>query len=124
MLMTEQGQFTRPEIALSDLSVTEFLTLSRAGFLPHGLVIGTSVYNAGYVGRYGLTREIVELSAAMRDARAAAVSRMRDQAKAHDAEGVVGVRLLVEHHKWRGDLMVAKFIAMGTAVAFDHEHTA
>ncbi len=31
---------TRPAVALSDLSVTEFLTLSRMAFLPHVLVVG------------------------------------------------------------------------------------
>src|SRR5262249_43382338 len=36
-----------PAAALSDLSVTEFLTLSRAGFLPRGLVIGVAVCDGG-----------------------------------------------------------------------------
>jgi uncharacterized protein YbjQ (UPF0145 family) len=115
-------QRTRP--ALSDLSVTEFLTLSRAGFLPMGLVIGTSVYDAGPTAVWGQTREISQLSSAMHAARALAVSRMRDQAAAHRAEGVVGVRLLVEHHVWRGGDTVAKFVAIGTAIAFDREHAA
>ena len=44
---TEEGRrMSRPVPALSDLSVTEFLTLSRMGFLPHGLVIGASVFEA------------------------------------------------------------------------------
>jgi uncharacterized protein YbjQ (UPF0145 family) len=116
-------KFARPVPALSDLSVTEFLTLSRAGFLPHGLVIGASIYDAGGWGTpLGMTREIVELSRAMRSARHFAVQRMRDQAERLNAEGVVGVRLLVEHHRWRGGHVVAKFIAVGTAIAFDHEH--
>ena len=115
-------QRTRP--ALSDLSVTEFLTLSRAGFLPMGLVIGTSVYDAGYTGSWGQTRELTSLSQAMHAARALAVKRMRDQAAAHKAEGVVGVRLEVEHHVWRGGHTVAKFVAIGTAISFDHEHAA
>src|ERR1019366_955611 len=34
-------------VALSDLSVTEFLTLSRMGFLPRGLVIGSAVWDSG-----------------------------------------------------------------------------
>jgi uncharacterized protein YbjQ (UPF0145 family) len=32
------------------------------------------------------------------------------------------VRLDVEHHLWRGNHQVAKFIAVGTAVGFDREH--
>ena len=38
-----------------------------------------------------------------------------------DAEGVVDVRLEVEHHMWRGARQVAKFVAMGTAVGFDRD---
>jgi uncharacterized protein YbjQ (UPF0145 family) len=114
----------RSEPALSDLSVTEFLTLSRAGFLPMGMVIGTSVYDAGWAGAWGQTREITQLSNAMHKARHLAVSRMRQQATNHKAEGVVGVRLQVEHHVWRGGHTVAKFVALGTAIAFDREHAA
>ena len=51
---------TRPVPALSDLSVTEFLTLSRLGFLPHGLVVGASVYEAasevGYASEAAFSR--------------------------------------------------------------------
>jgi uncharacterized protein YbjQ (UPF0145 family) len=112
----------RPQLALSDLSVTEFLTLSRVGFLPHGLVVGAAIYDAGVTGLSGMTREVAPLSHAMRAARWLAVTRMRDQAQKLAAEGVVGVRLLVEHHRWRGGHQVAKFIALGTAVAFDAAH--
>ncbi len=131
----------RPAPALSDLSVTEFLTLSRMGYLPHGLVIGSSVYEADTTGPStfslwdfffnpsaaqapppAVTGEVVALSEAVRAARALATERMRHQAAELGAEGVVGVRLHVEHHLWRGGHQVAKFIAMGTAVAFDHAH--
>ena len=112
----------RTEPALSDLSVTEFLVLSRAGFLPMGLVIGTSVYDAGFTWNLGQTREIPELGHAMHRARKLAVERMRAQAVEHGAEGVVGVRLDVEHHRWRGGHTVAKFVALGTAISFDREH--
>jgi uncharacterized protein YbjQ (UPF0145 family) len=131
---------TRPVPALSDLSVTEFLTLSRMGFLPHGLVIGSSVYEAdtrssqaqvdllgALFGNQPLvkqmpTGEVVALSEAVRQARALAIERMRWQAAQMHAEGVVGVRLSVEHHLWRGGHQVAKFIAIGTAVHMDREH--
>ena len=122
MSHAQRIKYDRPVPALSDLSVTEFLTLSRVGFLPHGLVVGCSVYDAGYGNFYQQTREITNMSQAMRAARMLAVKRMRDQARQHDAEGVVGVRLMVEHHQWRGGHNVAKFVALGTAVAFDHEH--
>ena len=115
-------QYARPVPALSDLSVTEFLTLSRIGFLPHGFVVGCSVYDAGFAQYRRATAELAQMSVAMREARRLAVARMRAQAKNLDAEGVVGVRLTVEHHTWRGGHNIAKFIALGTAIAFDHEH--
>jgi uncharacterized protein YbjQ (UPF0145 family) len=108
--------------ALSDLSVTEFLTLSRMGFLPRGVVVGDAIVDAGINRLYGQTRELDPMSHAMRLARHLAVTRMRDQAQAHRAEGVVGVRMQVEHHKWRGGHHVVKILALGTAVAFDPEH--
>jgi uncharacterized protein YbjQ (UPF0145 family) len=109
--------------ALSELSVTEFLTLGRIGFLPRGLVIGSCVFAAG--SQYGwtvATGEIEALSSAMRDARRLAIERMRAQATALGADGVVDVRLEVEHHLWRGARQVAKCIAVGTAVIFDRAH--
>ena len=120
--MTPQANADRPQLALSDLSVTEFLTLSRVGFLPHGLVVGSAIYDAGWSNLTGRTQEVASLSQAMRAARAIAVKRMRDQAAKLQGEGVVGVRLLVEHHKWRGGHQVVKIIALGTAVSFDHAH--
>ena len=131
---------SRPTSALSDLSVTEFLTLSRMGFLPHGLVIGAAVVEAdtrGTAAKVDLfgalfsgkplvqqppTGEVYALSEAVRQARSLAIQRMRDQAIQLHAEGVVGVRLHVEHHLWRGGHQVAKFVAIGTAIAFDREH--
>jgi uncharacterized protein YbjQ (UPF0145 family) len=130
---------TRPAPALSDLSVTEFLTLARMGFLPHGLVVGASVYeadtrsSAGSVDLFAAlfgggpirepvpTGEVVALSEAVRAARTLAIERMRAQAAEVMAEGVVGVRLDVEHHLWRGGHQVAKFIAVGTAIGFDRD---
>jgi uncharacterized protein YbjQ (UPF0145 family) len=130
----------RPSPALSDLSVTEFLTLSRLGWLPHDLVVGTCVFEADtrsagptvdllgalFSGAPILkpvpTGEIVALSEAVRAARALAVERMRNQAALARAEGVVGVRLEVEHHLWRGGHQVVKFVAVGTAVSFDRDH--
>ena len=109
--------------ALSELSVTEFVTLSRIGFLPRGLVIGSCVFSAGTQYDWTVqTGEVARLSAAMRSARSLAVARMRAQAQQLGAEGVVDVRLDVEHHLWRGARQVAKCVAIGTAVVFDRAH--
>ena len=113
----------RPIPALSELSVTEFLTLARIGFLPHGLVIGSSVFDAGSQFDWQVaTHEVTTLSTALRQAKSLAIERMRNQAVACGAEGVVDVRLDVEHHLWRGGRQVVKFLAMGTAVGFDRAH--
>ena len=109
--------------ALSELGVTEFLTLARVGFLPRGLVIGSCVFSAGTQYDWTVrTAEIQTLSRAMQDARAIAVADMRRQAIDLKAEGVVDVRIEIEHHLWRGARQVAKCIAVGTAVDFDRNH--
>jgi uncharacterized protein YbjQ (UPF0145 family) len=109
--------------ALSELSITEFLALSRIGFLPRGLVAGCCVFGAGTQYDWTVqTGEIKPLSTAIRKARSLAVKRMRAQAAALDADGVVGVRLEVEHDVWRGARLVARCLAVGTAVAFDRQH--
>ncbi|HEX4446035.1 MAG TPA: heavy metal-binding domain-containing protein [Polyangiaceae bacterium] len=109
--------------ALSELSPTEFLALSRIGFLPRGLVAGCCVFGAGTQYDWQVqTGEITALSTAIRKARSLAVKRMRAQAASLDADGVVGVRLEVEHDVWRGARLVARCVAVGTAIAFDRHH--
>jgi len=110
---------TRPTPAMSDLSATEFLTLARVGYVPHGLVLGASVYDAGWGNLTFGTQEMKSVSSAMRASRHLALERMRKQAEAVGAEGVVGVRLQVEHHAWHGGHNVARFLAVGTAIGFD-----
>lgn len=107
--------------ALSELSVTEFLALARIGFVPKGLVVGSCMFSAGSQYDWTVaTGEITQLSEAMREARRRAIERMREQARRLQAEGVVDVRLEVEHHQWRGGRQVAKCVAVGTAIAHDH----
>ena len=113
----------RPRPAFSELSVTEFLTLSRVGYFPHGLVIGSCIFEAGNQFDWQVaTSEVVALSHALRSARGLAIARMRSQAAALGAEGVVDVRVQVEHDVWRGARQVAKFVALGTAIGFDRSH--
>ena len=106
--------------ALSELSVTEFLALARLGVLPRGLVIGSCMFSAGTQYDWQVrTAEITSLSTSMRQARHLAVERMRAQARELGAEGVVDVRLELEHHVWRGARQVAQCLAVGTAIARD-----
>jgi uncharacterized protein YbjQ (UPF0145 family) len=108
--------------ALSELSVTEFLTLDRIGIYPRGLVVGSCLYEAGSQYDWQVaTQEVTNLSQAMRSARGVALRHVIEQAERLGAEGVVDVRLELEHHTWRGARQVVKFVAKGTAIATDHQ---
>jgi uncharacterized protein YbjQ (UPF0145 family) len=110
--------------ALSELSTTEFVALSRIGFFPCGVVVGSSIFSAGSQYDWMVkTGEISALSTSLREARKLALARMGEQARSLGAEGVVEVRLEVEHHLWRGARQVAKCVAFGTAVKVDPRHT-
>jgi uncharacterized protein YbjQ (UPF0145 family) len=105
----KKGLFT------SDLSVGEFLLVKRAGFVPLGLVVGSSIYHIGLqTANWGQNQEMTVLSQAMYHARELAMSRMEEEAEALGADGVVGVRLDVGRYEWGPNL--AEFIAIGTAV--------
>ncbi|MGE7387364.1 heavy metal-binding domain-containing protein [Streptomyces sp. NPDC004126] len=102
----------------SDLTVNEFLLVREAGFRPLGLVLGCSVYHVGLqLGRWSKNQELTKLSQAMYDARELAMSRMRAEAGALGADGIVGVRLDIEFKEFGSD--IAEFIAVGTAVKAD-----
>jgi len=99
----------------SDLSVNEFLLIKEVGFEPAGLVVGSSMYHIGYQqAKWTKNEEMQVLTQAMYHARELAMTRMEEEAKELDADGVVGVRLLVKHMSWNSDL--AEFVAIGTAV--------
>jgi uncharacterized protein YbjQ (UPF0145 family) len=102
-------------IFTSDLSVNEFLLVKQAGFVPLGLVLGSSVYHLGLQARrWGVNMELTTLSQAMYHARELAMTRMESEADLLGADGIVGVRLQVELQEWGSD--TAEFLAVGTAV--------
>jgi uncharacterized protein YbjQ (UPF0145 family) len=104
-----EGLFT------SDLSVSEFLLITHAGFDPLGLVVGSSIYHIGLqVSGWKTSQELTVVSEAMYRARDLAMTRMEEEADQLGADGVVGVRLEVGRYEWGHDL--AEFIAIGTAV--------
>jgi uncharacterized protein YbjQ (UPF0145 family) len=109
----------RPDaIFTSDLSVNEFLLVREAGFRPLGLVLGSSIYNVGFqMGRWGKNMELEQLSQAMYHARELAMTRMEAEADQLGADGIVGVRLVVEFREFGNN--IAEFIAVGTAVKAD-----
>lgn len=99
----------------SDLSVNEYLLIREAGFEPIGMVMGSSVYHIGIqVGRWNQNMEMEKLTQAMYHARELAMSRMEEEADELGADGIVGVRLVVNRYEWGADL--AEFMAIGTAV--------
>jgi len=110
-----RGTGEHPALFTSDLSVSEFMFVKRAGFDPLGLVIGSSIYHVGIqMGQWSQNQELTMLSQAMYHARDLAMTRMEEEAAALGADGIVGVRLEVGRYEW-GEAL-AEFIAIGTAV--------
>jgi uncharacterized protein YbjQ (UPF0145 family) len=100
---------------VSDLSTSEFLLTTAAGFRPNGLVFGCSVFHAGTTPRRPTqSSEVDSLSQALYTARQDAIRRMEDEADALGASGVVGVRLTISTTDWSRKSV--DFIAVGTAV--------
>src|SRR5271165_3381686 len=105
----------------SDFSVNEFLLVRKAGFEPIGLCVGTCVYHVGIQYRsWSKNQELDVLSKAMYHARELAMSRMRAEAAAMGADGIVGVKLTIKRLESRQHLL--EFIAIGTGVVHGDGH--
>ena len=104
----------------SDLSGQDFWTLIQSGYAPLGMVMGTCVYHIAHqgffqsMGNIGQNVEIPQFTEALYDARELAMSRMQAEAEQLAAEGIVGVQLLSQSHRWGGH--TTEFFAIGTAV--------
>ena len=122
----QAGPFT------SDLSVNELLLLRGAGFRPLRQVMGSCFYNVGWQamtagmgrgqvwggrGTEGQTAELAQQTEAWNEARRLALTRMADEARAGDADAVVGVHLR-RSRRDRATGMI-EFVAVGTAVRGD-----
>jgi uncharacterized protein YbjQ (UPF0145 family) len=105
----------------SDFTVNEFLLVRKAGFEPVGLCVGTCVYHVGIqYGNWSKNQEMDILSKAMYHARELAMSRMRAEATAMGADGIVGVKLTIKRLEWDEHLL--EFIAIGTGVVHGEGH--
>jgi uncharacterized protein YbjQ (UPF0145 family) len=105
----------------SDFSVNEFLLVRKAGFEPIGLCVGSCVYHVGIqYGSWSKNQELDVLSKAMYHARELAMSRMRAEATAMGADGIVGVKLTIKRLEWDANLL--EFIALGTGVVHGDGH--
>jgi len=77
--------------------------------------VGSSIYHIGYQqSAWSQNQEMTTLSGAMYQARELAMDRMEEEAHQLGADGIVGVRLEVNHKEWGSH--VAEFVAIGTAV--------
>ena len=104
----------------SDLSGQDFWTLLRTGARPVGLVLGSCVYSVAATAT-NATRllmfrnlELPHFTQALYDAREVAMTRMQQEAKALDANGIVGVEIKEHRHSWGGRAI--EFLAIGTAI--------
>jgi uncharacterized protein YbjQ (UPF0145 family) len=99
----------------SDLSVSEFVLLQEAGFVPLGFVVGSSIYHiAIQVAGWKTNMELSAVTQAMYAARELAISRMRAEAEQLGADGIVGVNLRIQAYAWGQGVL--EFVATGTAV--------
>jgi uncharacterized protein YbjQ (UPF0145 family) len=88
--IAENADGTAGAVFTSDLSVNEFLLVRQAGFRPLGLVLGSSVYHIGaQFSSFNQSMELSVLTQAMYHARELAMTRMRAEAYALGADGVV-----------------------------------
>jgi uncharacterized protein YbjQ (UPF0145 family) len=102
-------------IFTSDLSVNEFLLIKQAGFLPLGLVMGSSIYHVGFqFSKVFQNQEMQVLTQALYNARELAMTRMEEEADTLGADGIVGVRLEVKRYAWGEGLL--EVLAIGTAI--------
>ena len=96
--------------------------MRKAGFEPIGLCVGTCVYHVGI--QYGSWSEEpgdgCALASAMYHARELAMARMRAEATAMGADGIVGVKLTIKRLEWDDQLL--EFIAIGTGVVHGEGH--
>jgi uncharacterized protein YbjQ (UPF0145 family) len=121
------------DVFLSSLSGQQFASLVRAGWMPVGIVAGSTItYTVGgmqtiqALSSYGSrwqNQELSELSQGVYATRQRAMRHIEQQARELDAAGVVGVRIDQRHHPRevdqqgykRLDLIVTMHV-LGTAV--------
>jgi uncharacterized protein YbjQ (UPF0145 family) len=122
MLTPEARARLASPVRSTDLSCAEFLLMRNAGFESLGVVMGSAFHtlNMYYLPTEQRNRyvgELADLSAAHRNARTLAVGRLRHEAAALGAHGVVGVKLTWKKVPWSRGLM--ECTAVGTAIRLE-----
>lgn len=123
MLMVGSGSFNpvlgplaRP--ITSELTGEELWNLTSLGYAPVRLVLGTSVYSLGLAGGIGAffrsfaRGEVDAITRLVYEARENALAHIHEDAKACQAEGVIGTKLFV-HEIGQG---MVEVLAIGTAI--------
>jgi uncharacterized protein YbjQ (UPF0145 family) len=123
MLMVGTGSFNpalgSPKIPVtSELTGEELWNLTNLGFAPLRLVLGTSVYALGFAG--GLKTffrsfgrgEMDDVTRLIYEARENCLEHIEQDAKAHDADGVIGTKVFV----YEMGAGLVEVLAIGTAI--------
>jgi len=105
----------------STLTAADFLQARSLGLIPLGQVMGSSTIHPAFNPQwlYGAWQngDIRPFSRALTQARDTALDRLRLEAEALGAHGVVSVEVRVTQPQWGGALL--EFTAMGTAVRLE-----
>jgi uncharacterized protein YbjQ (UPF0145 family) len=131
---SERSRFETDEPALSNLSGQDLSKLVRHGFRPVGLVAATTVAYVATGGRQQMrstglfsswqNQEMPDFTRGIYDARALAMTRLTQQARALDAHGVVGVTIERSHREIERDRgggtkytdLIIEMHVLGTAI--------
>src|SRR6185437_9214622 len=101
----------------TDFSCNEMLLVEEAGYEPISQVMGSSFVNISYFGSFTSNRctgELTDRTNALLLARQRAVSRLKQEAQALGAHGVIGIKLKVKNWSWASRLI--ECTAIGTAI--------
>jgi uncharacterized protein YbjQ (UPF0145 family) len=123
MIMVGTGSFNPvlgqlPTPVTSELTGEELWNLTQMGYAPLKLVLGTSVYSLGMAGgisawfRSFSRGEVDEITRLVYEARENALAHIHEDAKACQAEHVIGTKLFV-HEIGQG---MVEVLAIGTAI--------
>ena len=105
-------------IITSDLTAEEMWNITKIGYVPLRLILGTSVYSLGVVGgiraaiRGFIKGEITTLTQMIYGAREESLKKVQQQAEEIGADDVLGIKTYI--YQLGGD--VIEFLAIGTAV--------
>ena len=131
---SDHARLETDEPALSNLSGQDLSKLVRHGFRPVGLVAATTVAYVATGGRQQMSstglfsswqnQEMPDFTRGIYDARALAMTRLTQQARALDAHGVVGVTIERSHREIERDRgggtrytdLIIEMHVLGTAI--------